>query len=70
MFGRPPERNDMMSGAFVGDIRAVGFDVRHAPTTKNPNHVRIIAGENGFDAEGREFLALAFELLGKIKKVK
>jgi len=59
MFGRMPRRGDTLSGAFVGDIRAAGFDVLFAPTSHNPFHVRIVAKTHTFDTAGRETLALA-----------
>lgn len=68
MFGRPPVRGDTLSGAFVGDIRATGFDVVPAPTPLNPNHVRIIAAEHTFDKSGREWLSLAFDRIARAKK--
>ena len=61
MFGRLPRRGDTLSGAFVEDIRAAGFDVLFAPTPHNPFHVRIVAKTHTFDAAGREVLALAFD---------
>jgi hypothetical protein len=61
MFGRLPRRGDTLSGAFVEDIRAAGFDVLFAPTPHNPLHVRIVAKTHTFDATGREALALAFD---------
>ena len=61
MFGRLPRRGDTLSGAFVEDIRAAGFDVLFAPTPHNPFHVRIVAKTHTFDAAGREALALAFD---------
>jgi hypothetical protein len=61
MFGRLPRRGDTLSGAFVEDIHAAGFDVLFAPTPRNPFHVRIVAKTHTFDAAGREALALAFD---------
>lgn len=61
MFGRLPRRGDTLSGAFVEDIRAAGFDVLFAPTPGNPFHVRIVPGTRIFDAAGRAALALAFD---------
>ena len=61
MFGRLPRRGDTLSGAFVEDVRAAGFDVLFAPTAHNPFHVRIVAKTQTFDATGREVLALAFD---------
>jgi hypothetical protein len=61
MFGRLPRRGDTLSGAFVEDIRAAGFDVLFAPIPHNPLHVRIVAKTHTFDAAGREALALAFD---------
>ncbi len=46
MFDRPSKRGDIVSGGFVEDVRAAGFDVVYAPTKRNPAHVRIIAGES------------------------
>ncbi|HEX5221178.1 MAG TPA: RHS repeat-associated core domain-containing protein [Verrucomicrobiae bacterium] len=69
MFGRSVVRGDTLSGAFVGDIRAAGFDVMWAPTANNSMHVRIIAGENTFDVTGREWLSMAFDRLARAKKV-
>jgi hypothetical protein len=68
MFGRAAKRGDTMSGAFVEDITAAGFDVVRAPTPANPNHVRIIAGENGFEGEGLELLSQAFDRLARVKR--
>jgi RHS repeat-associated protein len=70
MFGPEREmvRGDTLSGAFVEDVRAAGFDVVTAPTKTNPLHVRIIAGERTFDKEGTEWLSLAFDLLQRWKK--
>ena len=69
MFGieRAIVRGDTLSGAFAGDIRAAGFDVIPAPTSKNPFHIRIVAGSNTFDATGREWLSLAFDRLTRAK---
>jgi len=61
MFERLPRRGDTLSGAFVEDIRAAGFDVLFAPTPHNPFHVRIVAKTHTFDAAGREALALDFD---------
>ena len=61
MFGRLPRRGDTLSGAFVEDIRAAGFNVLFAPTPSNPFHVRIVSETQTFDAAGREALALAFD---------
>jgi hypothetical protein len=33
MFGRAPKWGDTLSGSFVEDVRAAGFDVIYAPTT-------------------------------------
>jgi hypothetical protein len=65
MFGRLPRRGDTLSGAFVEDIRAAGFDVLFAPTSPNPLHVRIVAKTHTFDAAGREALALAFDRMAR-----
>ena len=67
MFGREPKRNDMLSGAFVKDVRAAGFEVLHAPTTRNPMHVRIVAGSRTFDEQGRTWLSLAFDQIAKVR---
>jgi hypothetical protein len=70
MFGaeRGLRRGDVLSGAFVGDIRAAGFDVIAAPT-RNPRHARIVARKGSFSEEhSRELLALAFDQLEKVKK--
>jgi hypothetical protein len=63
MYGRAATNRDALSGAFVGDIRAAGFDVVPAPTDANPLHVRIIPGGNTFDEVGRDWLSLAFDRL-------
>ena len=68
MFGRAAKRGDTMSGAFVGDIRAAGFDVVRAPTLRNPNHVRIISGTRTFDDEGIEWLSTAVDRLSRVRK--
>lgn len=68
MFGRPPVRGDALSGAFVEDIRAAGFDVIYAPTDANPFHVRIVPRSAGFDGPGIDWLSTAFDNLGKAKK--
>ncbi len=65
MFQFNPGRGDYLSGAFVGDIRAAGFDVVRAPTFRNPLHVRIIGKSSVFDDDGRAMLSLAFDLLRK-----
>lgn len=54
--------------SFVGDIRAAGFDVVPAPTENNPFHVRIVSGENTFDAVGRDWLSTAFDRIARAKK--
>ena len=61
MFGRLPRRGDMLSGAFVEDICAAGFDVLFTPTPSNPCHVRIVPKAHTFDAARRESLAIAFD---------
>ena len=68
MFGRAPVRGDVLSGAFVEDIRAAGFDVVYAPTEANPFHVRILPKTAEFDAAGFDWLSTAFDNLGKVKK--
>lgn len=68
MFSRPPVRGDILCGAFAKDIRAAGFDVKYAPTSTNPYHVRIIAKTNSFNGEGRTWLSMAFDKLLKVKK--
>jgi len=68
MFGRSVKRGDIISGAFVEDVRAAGFDIVRAPTEKNPFHLRIISGDSTFDEEGRELLSLAFDRLVRAKK--
>ena len=68
--GRDVTREDVISGAFVEDIRAAGYDVVYAPTDPNPDHVRIIAGERTFNDEDLEWLALAFDKLKKNRKKK
>lgn len=73
MFGRPAGANgaDRLSGAFVEDVRAAGFDVVYAPTERNPRHVRIVAGERGFGTvDDRSWLEQAFDLIGKLNKPK
>ena len=65
MFGRPLQAGDYLSGAFVEDVRAAGFDAVYAPTTTNPLHSRIVAGASDFDAEGRGWLSNAFDVLGR-----
>jgi hypothetical protein len=61
-------RGDTLSGAFVEDIRAAGFEVVYAPTPRNLNHVRIISKEHQFDEMGREWLSLAIDRIARIKK--
>ncbi len=68
MFGRQPVRFDALSGAFVEDVRAAGFDIIYAPTTANPFHVRIVPDTAGFDAAGVDWLSTAFDNLGKAKQ--
>jgi hypothetical protein len=63
-------RGDTLSGAFVEDIRAAGFDVLYAPTKKNPYHVRIIPKIRSFDQSGRDWLSLAFDIIQRIKKAR
>jgi RHS repeat-associated protein len=65
IFGREARRGDTLSGAFVGDIRAAGFDVVHAPTKTNPNHVRIIPESHTFDETGREWLSVAMDRIAR-----
>jgi len=65
--GRPATRGDRISGTTAGDVRAAGFDVIYAPTDRNPRHVRIVAGERAFDEAGRDWLSVAFDLLGAWK---
>jgi hypothetical protein len=60
-------RGDTLSGAFVEDIRATGFEVVYAPTPRNPNHVRVVPKENTFDESGREWLSLAIDRIDRIK---
>jgi hypothetical protein len=67
MFGRAPGRGDVLSGGFVEDIRAAGFDVMYAPTAANPLHVRIVPAANHFDPSGRELLSKGFDVLGRKK---
>jgi hypothetical protein len=66
MFGRLLKALDRISGAFVEDVRAAGFDVVYAPTPNNPRHVRIISAYRTFDAVGRQWLSIAFDLLARI----
>ncbi|MES2693281.1 MAG: RHS repeat-associated core domain-containing protein [Verrucomicrobiota bacterium] len=61
-------RGDALSGTFVGDIRAAGFDVVRAPTKSNPLHVRIISAERTFDSTGREWLSTAFDRIETAKR--
>jgi hypothetical protein len=61
MFARVCRRGDTLSGAFVEDIRAAGFDVLFAPTPSNPFHVRIVPKTRTFDEAGREILAITFD---------
>jgi hypothetical protein len=68
MFGRAPKRGDTLSGAFVEDVRAAGFDVVYAPTAGNPLHVRIVAGQRGFDETGREWLSAAVDRIARVRK--
>jgi hypothetical protein len=68
MFGRETGPNDLLSGAFVEDIRAAGFEVVYAPTRRNPLHVRIVPRHNTFDDAGRQWLSLAFDKLARVKK--
>lgn len=67
MFGRSPVRGDVLSGGFVEDIRAAGFDVIYAPTDTNPLHVRIVPATNRFDEVGRDWLSTGFDVLGRKK---
>jgi len=60
-------RGDILSGAFIEDIRAASFEVVYAPTPRNPNHVRVVSKENTFDERGREWLSLAIDRIDKIK---
>ncbi len=68
MFGRSPKRGDLLSGGAIDDIRAAGFDVICAPTTKNPLHVRIVPKANQFDDVGRDWLSEAFDIIGRQRK--
>ena len=68
MFGRAPKRGDNLSGAFVGDVRVAGFDVVYAPTTANPLHVRIVAGQRSFDEIGRDWLSVAIDRIARVRK--
>lgn len=68
MFKQPVSRGDTLSGTFIGDIHAAGFEVVHAPTFNNPLHVQIIAAVNNFDSVGREWLSLAFDRLARVRK--
>ncbi len=65
MFGRPVKPGDILSGGFVSDIQAAGFEVVFAPTARNPLHVRIVAGAATFDETGIQWLNLATDRLGK-----
>jgi hypothetical protein len=65
MFGRAPTRHDVLSGAFVEDIRAAGFDVLYAPTETNPLHVRIVPKTACFDVPGKNWLSNSFDNLGR-----
>jgi YD repeat-containing protein len=69
-FNREMKRGDTLSGAFVEDIRAAGFDVLYAPTARNPFHARIVPGVNNFDQEGRDYLTLAFDRIARQKSGK
>jgi hypothetical protein len=60
-------RGDTLSGAFIEDIRAAGFEVVYAPTPRNPTHVRVVPKENTFDERGREWLSLAIDRIDRIK---
>lgn len=68
MFSRAPKRNDILSGAFVEDLRAAGFEVIYVPTERNPWHVRIIANSSDFDESGRELLEIAIDRIAKKRK--
>ena len=68
MFNRPVKPGDILSGGFVSDIRANGFDVVFAPTPRNPRHVRIVAAASTFDEAGVQMLNLATDRLGKASK--
>ena len=68
MFGRAPKRGDTLSGSFVEDVRAAGFDVIYAPTANNPNHVRIVPNINTFDETGRGLLSQAFDVIARQRK--
>jgi hypothetical protein len=68
MFGRSPVRGDVLSGGFVEDIRAAGFEVIYAPTKANPLHVRIVPKSQQFDDAGREALAISLDVLDRKRK--
>lgn len=65
MFRRAPNRGDTLSGGFVEDILAAGFDVIYTPTTKNPNHVRIVPNTSTFDEAGRDLLSEALDRIAR-----
>jgi hypothetical protein len=67
----PIARNATISGGFVGDVRAAGFDVIFAPTINNPRHVRIVSETGSFDkASDLELLSIAFDRIAKAKKAR
>jgi RHS repeat-associated protein len=62
------QRGDTLSGAFVEDIRAAGFDVVSAPTATNPHHARLVEVTGSFDdPEALEMLSIAFDRLQRVK---
>lgn len=65
MFHRDVRPGEILSGAFVEDIRAAGFDVKYAPTQQNPSHARIVSRENTFDATGAQWLRIATDRIAK-----
>lgn len=62
-------RGDTLSGSFVEDIRAAGFDVIYAPTERNKFHARIVGGTRKFDEAGREYLSMAFDRIARQKSI-
>jgi hypothetical protein len=73
MFGpnRGTRSGDILSGAFVGDVRSAGFDVRYAPTLSNPRHARIVeTGTGGMftNLDDRQLLSLAFDKYVKVNR--
>lgn len=41
LVGRKPSENDAVRYARVGDLRQAGFQVRHTPSRRNPDHASV-----------------------------